>query len=166
GRLVPETAATAAFDRYLDTLFHCFHFWRSGLQLITLEEALARSLVDEPPDLSGWSPGERGGVYVELPRNLFWADVTADDPPEPVEGTFVRIGREGNRWVVELLLVLGMRPDRPGFSTAELTMGLEEVSGPEPDAFRSDIPGAELAGLYSLERPWEAVSLALASLWY
>ncbi|NIR45675.1 MAG: hypothetical protein GWN99_14845 [Gemmatimonadetes bacterium] len=166
GRLVPETAEMAAFDRYLDTLYHCFHFWRSGLQLVTLEEALARSLVEDPPDLSGWSPGARGGLYIELPRNLFWADVIANDPPEPVEGMFVRTDRDGDRSVIEILLVLGMRADRPGFSTAGLTVELEELSGSEPDAFRSDIPGADLAGLYSLGRPSEAVSLALASLWY
>jgi hypothetical protein len=165
GRMVPESAETVAFDRYLDTLFHCYHFWRSGFQMFVLDEALARELVENAPRLAGWSPEAWGGVYIELPRNLFWADVT-DEPPEPVEGMFVRVERDGGQGAVDILLVLGMRADRPGFSTAGVRVDVEDVPEVEPKAFQSDLPGADLADLYSLSRPAEAATLAMLTLWY
>ena len=66
-----------------------------------------------------------------------------------------------------MLLVLGMRADRPGFSTMGLAADLERgLDLEEPDAFASEIPGADLAGFYSLRRSSEVVILLLRLLWY
>ncbi len=166
-QLVPESVDPEALDRYLDILFHCFNFWRAGCPMYACEAALARNLVEAGPDLRGWRPRTpHPALYVELPKNLFWAAVAEEQPPEPAEGLFVsRVPGAGAR--AEILVVLGMRLDRPGFSAAGLSVDLEasgELS--EPDSFSSEIPGAELAGLYSLKRSSEAVLLLSRLLWY
>lgn len=165
GRLVPDEAEAAAIDRSLDLLFHCYHFWRAGCRLYAFEEPTIRDLIEVAPDLSGWSPRAAAeALYLELPRNLLWAAVTKGEPPEPAEGMFVRIEPERR---ADVLIVLGMRAGRPGFSAAGFTAPLGEADEIEdPDAFRSGLPGADLAGLYSLQRSSEALLLALRALWY
>jgi hypothetical protein len=164
-QLVPDDADAAAFDRSLDLIFHCYHFWKAGCPLYALEDGAVRDLIDNPPELSAWTPTPpHASLYLELPQNLLWAAVTEGDIPEPVEGLFLRI-EEGQ--AVSILLVLGMRLDRPGFSVSGIEAQVSDATDTdEPGAFRSDIPGADLAGLYSLQRPLEALLLALRVLWY
>jgi hypothetical protein len=133
-----------------------------------VDAPVARSLIESPPDLvAGPLRAAHRAYYLELPRNLFWADVTEAGPPEPVEGLFLRLDPDDFSREADLLLILGMRQERQGFSAAALAARLEEARQlEEPDAFRSDIPGAELADLYSLRRYSEVVSLALRLLWY
>jgi hypothetical protein len=166
--LVPEMTEPAAVDRYVEILYHCYGFWRSGCHSYAFEESAVRSLIESPPDLTGWEArAAYASFYVELPYNLFWAAVLEDHPPEPVEGMFVKLQSETPVDLAEVLLVLGMRADRPGFSVAELNVNLAPGEWPEgSDAFASDIPGADLAGLYSLQRPSEVVLLLLRALWY
>ncbi|UCC48495.1 MAG: hypothetical protein JSV41_13720 [Gemmatimonadota bacterium] len=167
-RLVPETPEPAALESYLDILFHCYHFWNAGCPLYAFEAEVARDLIATPPNLEGWSlRAPHPSLYIELPRSLFWAAVTEGELPEPVEGLFVRLGPDQPPAEFDLLIALGMRPERPGFSVAALTAALEDTLGSEqPGAFRSDIPGADLAGIYSLQRPSEALLLVLRLLWY
>jgi hypothetical protein len=165
---VPEMTEPAAVDRYLEILYHCYNFWRFGLHSYAFEESVVRSLIESPPDLTVWpARAAHASFYLELPYNLFWAAVLEDHPPEPVEGMFVRLQPEEPAGQAEVLLVLGMRADRPGFSVAELTADLSRQDVAEDsDAFVSDIPGADLAGLYSLRRPSEVLVLLLRALWY
>lgn len=164
GRLVPEGFETGALDRYLEILFHAYHFWRAGRPIYAFEETVVRALVEEPPDLGDWSLTlPHAAQYLELPKNLFWAGVT-EGPPEPVEGLFVRVDRET---AVDLMVVLGMWPDRPGFSAATLVLPFDApLTIENAGAFRSPIPGADLAGLYSLGRGEEAVALLARLAWY
>jgi hypothetical protein len=167
-RVVPDETEPAALDLYLEILFHCFHFWRHGCRMYACEEAVARALVETPPAL-----GDRRlslphpSFYLELPANLFWATVEEDRPPEPAEGLFVQHDPDRPSPDVQLLLVLGMRAGRPGFSAVGLVADLE-VAAPleEPGAFGPEIPGADLAGLYSLRTSSEVVLLLLRLLWY
>ncbi|KPK82577.1 MAG: hypothetical protein AMS25_01580 [Gemmatimonas sp. SM23_52] len=167
-RLVPETLEPTALESYLDILFHCYHFWDAGCPLYAFAADVVRDLVAIAPDLGSWNPrAPHPSLYVELPRNLFWAAVTEGEPPEPVEGLFVRLGPDQPPTGVDLLIALGMRPDRPGFSVAAFTASLEQTAElKEPGAFESEIPGADLAGIYSLQRPSEALLLTLRLLWY
>lgn len=167
GELAPDPVDPVALDRYLDVLFHGFNFWSAGRQLFACDASAVRDLIETGPDLSGWQPRlPFPAFYLELPKNLFWAEVMEDQPPEPVEGLFVT--REPvERPRAELLLVMGMRPERPGLSAAGLMVDLEQARvSSEAELFRSNIPGAELAGLYSLSRSSEAVLLLLRLLWY
>lgn len=167
-RLLPEQLDPASLDAYVDILFYCYHFWRAGCPLYVVPSDVARALVEAPPDLGDWSAEGRGRTaYFELPRNQFWAAVTEGEPPEPVDGVFLQLGAGVESTEIRLLTVLGMRPDRPGFSVASLAADAErtrEVA--EAGAFRSEIPGADLAGIYSLQRASEAATLGLRLLWY
>jgi hypothetical protein len=167
-QVLPDDARAPAIDQYVQILYHCYHFWSAGCPLYAFEMPVLRGLIEMPPDLRKWSPRVReSSQYLELPKNLFWAQVSAAAPPEPVEGMFVT--HEVGRPLVEadILVVLGLRPDRPGFSVAGLRLE-PDVLGEldEPARFQSDIPGAEQAGLYSLQRNSEVATLALRALWY
>lgn len=167
-QMLPDDAEPAAVDQYVRVLYHGYHFWSAGCPFYAFESSVLRSLIEVPPDLREWRPRvPEPSLYLELPRQLFWAAVTEAGPPEPVEGMFV--AREANppSREAEILVILGLRSDRAGLSVAGLHLDLERACElDEPAGFRSDIPGAEQAGLYSLGRHSEAVTLALRTLWY
>ncbi len=167
-RLVPDEAEPAALDLYLEIVYHCFHFWRRGCRVYACEEALARSLVEAPPALAGRPPPvPHPSFYLELPANLFWVEVEEGRPPEPAEGLFVEHEPGRSPADAQLLLVLGMRAGRPGFSAVGLALDLGAAARlEEPDAFAPTIPGADLAGLYCLQRSSEVALLLLRFLWY
>jgi len=168
GDLVPDFAEPISLDRYLQTLHHCFLFWRAGCRHYAVEETAVRSLIVDAPDLTDWGPRfALDALYFELPQNLCWAAVVDGEPPEPVEGMFVSLQADEGVRAADILLVLGVRPHRPGFSVAELTVDLDAAADiKEPNAFTSGIPGADLADLYSLQRSGEVVTLLLRLLWY
>ncbi len=168
GDLVPDLPEPATLDRYLLILHHCYSFWEAGCHHFAFEQAAVRSVITAPPDLSGWLPRTpHPSLYLELPQNLFWAAVVDGEPPEPAEGMFVSLRGARTADEADILLILGIRPDRPGFSVAELEADLTTARGiAEPDAFASDLPGANLARLYSVQRPAEVVMLLLRLLWY
>lgn len=167
-RLAPEGSEPAALERHLELLFHSFNFWRAGCPVFAFEAAALRDLIARPPELGGWRVrAAQPSLYLELPLNLVWAAVAAEGAPEPLEGVFVHLDPREKSVRTHLLIVLGMRPDRPGFSAAAVDVELERLSDlEEPDAFHSDIPGAELAGLYSLHQSSEALLLVVRALWY
>lgn len=169
--LAPEDADRQTFAAHRETLFHVYHFWAAGRRIYAFEAPVLRRLVDSPPVMDGWTPrAPAASAYVELPRQVFWGAVAEGMPPEPVEGFFLRAEPEsavGPIRTLDLLLILGLRPNRAGFSQVGLTEEIEEVTAlEEGSAFRSDIPGADLAGLYSVQRSSEATLLALRTLWY
>ena len=166
--LVPDLAEPATLDRYLLILHHCYSFWEAGCRHFAFEQSAVRSVITAPPDLFGWLPRTpHPSLYLELPQNLFWAAVVESEQPEPAEGMFVSLPGDPAADEADILLILGIRPDRPGFSVAELAVDLTPARGiAEPDAFASDLPGANLAGLCSLQRPAEVVMLLLRLLWY
>jgi hypothetical protein len=166
--LIPDLAEPATLDQYLLILNHCFFFWEAGCRHYAFEQSAVRSVINTPPDLSGWLPRSPcPSLYLELPQNLFWAAVVEGEPPEPAEGMFASLRGDPAAEEADILLVLGVRPDRPGFSVAELEADLTAARDiGAPDAFASDLPGADLANLYSLQRPAEVVLLLLRLLWY
>ncbi|NIN72387.1 MAG: hypothetical protein GTO46_10820 [Gemmatimonadetes bacterium] len=167
-QVLPDNAEPGAVEQHLRILYHSYHFWSAGCPIYAFEAPVLRSLIEVPPDLREWSlSAPAPSLYIELPKNLFWAQVTEPGPPEPVEGMFA--AREADRPEAEadILVVLGVRTDRPGFSVAGLRLGPGQAHQlVEPAQFQSDIPGAEQAGLYSLQRHSEAAALALRTLWY
>jgi hypothetical protein len=168
-QLVPDATEPRALDRYLEILFHGFNFWAADRPFYAFQAPAVRSLIDGPPDLGAWRlRAPASALYAELPKNLFWSAVTEGEPPEPIEGIFAVLSEPGRtESQAHLLLVLGMRPDRPGFSVASVTTSLEAAADPgEAGAFVSEIPGADLAELYSLRQPSEAVLLLSRLLWY
>lgn len=150
--------------------FHGFHFWRCGRAGFTIDEAQLRTLLgpDAPP-IGDWAiaaPGDAG--YVTLPPNLVWA-APDSGTPEPVHGFFYTVSpatTESAR--LALLLALGVREDRPGFTAIELGVPLP---APPPGHFgdidaRADaedfanvLPGGDLRALLSLTNAGEVLKM-------
>lgn len=171
--LVPEDAPANVLDRYVDILFHAFHFWRYGRRMYCFDEAVVRYWVETRPAVSGWAArAPHPALYLQWPRNLFWATVSEGAAPEPVDGFFVvtrEAEQEGRRFTeVNALMAAGLRPGRAGFGTIAFRCGLEPAGIPAEAAwmFRSELPGSDLAGIYALERLPEAVRLVEAAFWY
>ncbi|HEX9109229.1 MAG TPA: hypothetical protein VF832_18405, partial [Longimicrobiales bacterium] len=120
--LLPDDAEARAVLEVGQLIFHGYHFWRFGKRRYEVDVALARRLLAHPPLVGQWelTPPHPAG-YLALPRNLVWARVEADAPPEAVDGAFwTMVGREDPALPpyarLDALLVLGLRADRPGFS--------------------------------------------------
>jgi hypothetical protein len=84
--------------------------------------------------------------------------VVEGEPAEPLDGCFVHLA---DRSSLRILGVFGIYPDRPGFSVVE-------VSGPRPSKllredgsplFSPTLPGADRAGLFSIEGGEELLEL-------
>jgi hypothetical protein len=148
-------------------LFHAFHFWREGQPLFLAEVPVVRYLVASGPAEGGWVPSIPGKAgYIQLPQHLFWTAGGEDGPPESLDGFFWTSPDEEN---VALLIIMGVRKDRPGFGvvplpTLPLSAAGQWANMPVRDQgrdFESFLPGAELEGLYGLEAGAEALKLAM-----
>src|SRR5690606_34407279 len=101
-----------------------------------LDRAVARFLVEATAPLEDWSFGAPAPAgYVQLPTNLFWSSISPDTPPEPVDGFFFAVNAgadplSARAWTLQLLLVLGIRRDRAGFSVVRLETLIDQLAGP------------------------------------
>lgn len=179
--VVPPEAPPEALEQYRSLLYHAFSFWRYGKRIYLLDPPLARYLVEGTPSLEGWELEQPyPSVYLQLPRNLFWGSISPDSPPEPVDGFFVTtadgtdaLGEPFRR--VEVLVVLGIRRDRAGFSvipfSTETGPGIAHVwaesEGRETGQdFENILPGGEIQGLYSILTSTEVLKLLARAMWY
>lgn len=153
-------------------LFHAYHFWKAGLPFLQLETGVVRYLVEGGPGSGGWSassPGPAG--YCQLPQHLVWVSGGEDSPPESIDGFFWSLP-DGKS--LALLIVMGIRKDRPGLSVVPLPALPLSAAGEwavlnvreEGDDFHCSLPGADLEGLYAVEAGAEAVKLIMRVFWY
>lgn len=170
--VTPDEAPSDALEQYRALLFHAYHFWKGGRRLFVLERAVARFLVESASTANDWafSAPARSG-YLQLPQNLFWSSIAPDTPPEPVDGFFFTLSERsdmagGPIEHLHLLLILGIRRGRAGFSVIGLDTDLEPglLSSLEaerrPDGdFANTLPGGEISGLYSIVTVTEALKL-------
>ncbi|HET9984740.1 MAG TPA: hypothetical protein VFQ38_14180 [Longimicrobiales bacterium] len=178
--LVPDDAPREAFREIGILLFQAYHFWRFDRRLFVLTEPLARSLATSTPHVGEWelTPPAPAG-YLQLPRQLFWARVAEGEPAEPIDGFFwTMVGAEDPAMPpyarLDLLLVLGLRPGRPGFSVMDVSAPLGggpghwadlEARGEAAD-FANVLPGGDVAGLHALVTDAEALKLCSLCFWY
>lgn len=163
-------------------LFHAFHHWRAGRHTLAVDEVSLRGLLNGQGQVHEGAPA--GGPYgdwrlrtpypagyLQLPPNLVWAAHAEGMRPEPVDGFFWTLLREGPP-ALHLLLALGVREDRPGFSVIPAT-GIPdtephwaEVDGrPAGTDFETTLPGGEMERLYSIETAAEILKLASLCFW-
>lgn len=162
----------AALREYGALVFHAYRYWSWGRRTLVVDEALTRALLAREERLGEWAlaPPHPAG-YLQLPRHLLWAKVDPDATPEAVDGFFWSAGGQPNEATLQrldLLFVLGIRPDRPGFSVIELDVPLPaeppghwgDIRGRDdaPD-FANVLPGGELRGLHSMVSVAEALKL-------
>ncbi|CAN5707291.1 hypothetical protein BH23GEM6_BH23GEM6_11420 [soil metagenome] len=178
--VLPEDAPPDAMDQYRALLLHAYNFWCYGKRLFLVEPAVARFLVEAAPGTHGWEPNvPHPTIYLQLPPNLFWGSISPDSVPEPVDGFFVTCARARDALGVEfqrleVLVVLGIRRDRAGFSVVPFTTAVgpgippvwEEEGREGGRDFESTLPGGEMAGLYSILTTTEALKLLMRALWF
>lgn len=181
-RLVtPHDAAPEVLEQHRALLYHAFNFWRFGRRLYSFDRAVMRYLVEAAPAMKGWELAlPRPALYLQLPPNLFWASISPEAGPEPVDGFFVAECR-GNDPLgplyrrLNVLMVLGIRRERAGFSIIPfetqtgpgIASDWAEARGREGGAdFASVLPGGDMAGLYSILTTSEALKLLARALWY
>lgn len=176
--------ASLAVTEYAALLFHAYNFAEHGRVVVETDETRVRALAENAFDGAAGSvrevrarremqygsdawrfraPAPAG--YLRLPRNLFWARASRDAPAEPLDGMFWVVGRRLN-----LLLALGVRPRRPGFTSIHVSGPLVGEDAPpswadlpmrfSPPDFANILPGGELDRLLGIEVPGEALRLA------
>lgn len=178
---VPPEAPAEALEQYRALLYHGFNFWRADYPAYLVHPAVARFLVESEPRMQGWElVVPDSSVYVQLPYNLFWGSVSPEVTPEPIDGFFVTAAPEttapGAPFLrLEVLLVLGLRRDRAGFSVipfqTEAGPGIASVwaegnSREGGSDFENILPGGEISGLYSVLTVGEVLKLLGRVFWY
>ena len=164
-----------ALKQYGRLLYHAFHYWRDRKPTRRVTEERLRWLLDDVSSVGDWSlvvPAASG--YLQLPRNLIWAEPAPGLTPEPVDGFFWRrVDPDDAPARLHVLLVLGVRPDRAGFSVVPATGVLDddehwaEVDArPDGDDFGNTLPGGEMDELYSIETAAEVLKLASLCFWH
>lgn len=158
--------------QYGALLFHAFHFFESGKPLYLLDTSVVRFLVERGPEAGEWDPSLPGKAgYLQFPHHLVWTSGEGEEAPESLDGIFWASPDGDN---LDLLIVMGMRKDRPGLAVVPLpTLPLlaaspwasMEVREEGPD-FESSLPGAELEGLFTVASGAEALKLLMRIFWY
>ncbi len=173
----PEASPEAredALKQYGRLLYHAFHYWRGQKPTRRVNEEDLRWLLDEVSSVGDWTltPPTSSG-YLQLPRNLIWAEPAPGLTPEPADGFFWHFTEpDGLAPHLHVLLVLGVRPDRAGFSVVPATGVLDderhwaEVDG-RPDGldFETSLPGGEMDELYSIQTAAELLKLVSLCFW-
>ncbi len=167
-------AGNGALRQYGRVLYHAFHFWREGKRAVEVGDGRLRWLLDDVTRVGDWTltaPAPAG--YVQLPRNLVWASPAPGMRPEPADGFFwVLVEPEDAPAELHVLMPLGVRSGRPGFSIVSVTGVLDDVphwaeadARPGGEDFRSTLPGGEMERLYSVETAAELLKLASLCFW-
>ncbi len=177
--LISDDAPAEATDEYAELLFHAFHFWAFGRRLYAFERDAAESLLAPHLDLGHWILAAPPSCYLQLPNQLVWARVAAEAAYEPVDGCFVFVDETlpapdaGAH--LRILLLLGVRPDRPGVSLVSYRTDLDPRTAAahaahpwraEGSPFANTIPGGERMGFHSISTTSELEGFVLRALWY
>lgn len=171
--LLPPDASAPAFAQFSAIAYHAYHYWLAGKQTQLVGDDALRRLLDPATRIGSWDmvpPAPAG--YTQLPRNLLFARVEADAPAEGVDG-FFHVMRGVNDPAVppfarlDVLLVLGLVPNRAGFSIVEVSTDVTaEAAGHFGDVqareqgndFENILPGGE-GRLYAVTNTLEVLKL-------
>lgn len=165
----PGPERKEALRQYGRLLFHAFHHWRAGKPAVSLDEDRLRRVIDDAGTVGDWRlrpPAPAG--YLRLPRNLVWAAPAPNLQPEPADGFFwAWFTPDDAPATLHVLLALGVRPDRPGFSVVPSTGVLDREphwadvdARPDGTDFQTTLPGGEMDRLYSITTAAELLKLA------
>jgi len=146
-----------AMDQMVALLHQAYLAWDAGLILVPIPDQTVGALLapEPPPEDDAEAPR---AYYAQLPERRVWASVVEGEAPEPLDGCFVS-GATGDE--VRVLGIFGLRPDRAGFSAAE-------VGGPRPSGlarldgtplFAPTLAGGSAAGLHSIAGEAELLEL-------
>jgi hypothetical protein len=163
--LLPADAATPAFAQFASIVTHAFHYWLQGKRTFSIDEAGLRSMIDGVGEIGAWQlTASVPAGYVQLPRNLIFSRVDENAQAESVDGFFYILNGER----LDVLLVLGLVPNRAGFSIITVAGApAENESGHFGDVqaredgtdFENVLPGGT-GRLYAVTNAMEVLKLA------
>ncbi len=155
-----QEAAGAAAEEYGILLYAVHRFWQARRYSISLDRAAVEQALAIEATRAAEVP--HGACYLQLPERLFWARIGEDVPPEPLDGMFIAAGAGGRE--ITVLAVLGLRPERHGFSQIAVTAPPEDFVRARDFArrplFAPVLEGGERAGVKSLTSEAELLHLA------
>lgn len=167
-RIVDDVAAAElveeapeAADEYLTLLYAAYRYWATGRPTVsltreTLEKLLTAGTSHRPVAVP------EDACYLQLPERVVWAQIGPDQPHEPMDGLFVVAGPAGRERTV--VAVLGLRPERGGFSQITVIATPEDLAAAPDEArrppFAPVLAGGERMGLKSVTSPAELLLLA------
>ncbi|HXE60075.1 MAG TPA: hypothetical protein VN607_05190 [Gemmatimonadaceae bacterium] len=175
--MIADDAPAEAVDQYGELFWQGYRFWSAGRRFYTFGEAITSTLIAKPYDMDGWQLAAPPSCYVQFPNQRLWTRVAPDAPFEPVDGCFIASDESstdaGARVDLRVLLVLGLRPERPGISLVIDRMTLDARDAGEramqawsdgEAAFETSLPGGERRGLRILNTRAELETLVLRAL--
>lgn len=138
--VIPDDAPADAVDEYAELIYHAYHYWAFGKRTYVLNRQVLDQLLAPEYSLGAWTVAGPPSCYLQLPAQRIWARVTSDAPFEPIDGCFVVVEdtAAGPDAAMQLhaMLVLGLRPERPGISL----VGYRAELDPHRAAERADLP--------------------------
>jgi len=151
----------AAAGEYHMPLYMGFRFWDAGKVVMDVERL---------PDCSTEGPCEvpipSGACYLRFPERWFWAQIDQQAPHEPLDGVFVAQSSDLRR--LSALAVLGLRPERHGFSQLSVTAAVEDLVAAQlvsrTPRFAPAMAGGTEAGFKSLASLGELLLLTQLAL--
>jgi hypothetical protein len=157
--LRPGDGLGDGMDQLVALVHHAYLFWAGDRRVRSVDRAGLDLMLatDLPPDLRD----DTLAWYLQLPERRLWAQALEDSAHEPLDGAFVHHAPDG---ALRVLGVLGVHPDRDGFTVVEAT-GTRTAGAARRDAapFSSVLPGGESAGLYSIAGAPELIELGWRS---
>jgi hypothetical protein len=177
--MIPDDVPADAIEEYADLLYQGYQFWDFGRRLYLFDVAVTEGLAAPEMELGNWVFAGPPSCYLQLPYQRFWARVASGAPYEPVDGCFVVVDETepapdaGAH--LRLLLVLGLRADRPGISLVSYCTDLDPATaaarGRRPwreDAapFANAIPGGASRGLHTIVTTSELEAFVIRALAY
>jgi hypothetical protein len=168
--MLPDDAGTSATQQFSALVWHAYHCWLARKPVFEIDGIALRKLLSADTVVGSWdmTPPAPAG-YVQLARNTVFARIDENAQPEAVDGFFFVMPGVG---IVDALLVLGLVPQRGGFSVVEAgTSVTAEAAGhfgdvkarPEGDDFSNLLPGGER--LFAITNTLEALKLVSRCFW-
>jgi hypothetical protein len=167
--LRPDEGLGEGIDQLAALVHHSYLFWAQGSHTVELPAEHLPDLLADPP-FDAVENHEPPPYYIQLPERRVWAESVVGQPPEPLDGCFVYLPRDGA--LLHVLGIFGLHRERSGFTAVEV-VGPRPTSLVRPDRsplFSPLLSGGAAARLYSLaggeellELGWRTHSLLVPS---
>ncbi len=126
----------AAAVEYHTLLYVVFRYWSAGKLVLPIAGDFLREADHAAGTCVTPTPVPGGACYLQFPERRIWAQVDSKGPHEPIDGLFVTESED--RKQLTTVGVLGLRPERTGFSQISATVALDELTAVR-DAVRTPL---------------------------
>lgn len=151
-------------EEYLRSIHAAYRFWAAGEPTLAVTRGSLDPRLDDPAASPPTVP--QGACYLQFPERWFWSRLDQTAPHEPLDGLFLQADRGGRE--VQLIAVLGLRPDRSGFSQISASAAARDFADAAlvaaPPRFHPAMDGGALAGFRSVRSVAELLVLASLAL--